>query len=97
MSTNNTLPVIAHADVSFNQWGRVVIQMHEGWVYWDREHYEIDDEGNYITPEADEIQYFRYGVYSATTDFDARIVVVAESEVPENQIFGNVTPPTVTE
>ena len=98
MSINTTIPVIAHADVSLNQWGRVVIQMHEGYVYWDRNDFGKDENGNYIEPEnPEDISYFRYGVYSPTTDFDNCIVVVPESEVPENQIFGTVTPPTVTE
>lgn len=82
MNTSNPLPTIAHATVSFNQWGRVVIQMDEGWVYWDRASFGIDENGNFIEPEAPEyISYSRYGVYAPDTDFDARIVVVAESEI----------------
>jgi hypothetical protein len=88
--SNATLPTIAHADVSFNQWNRVVIQMHDGWVYWDRDVFGRDENGNFIEPEKPEdISYFRYGVYSPTYDFDNCSVVVAESEVPENQIFGD--------
>ena len=92
------LPTIAHATVTLNVRNRVVIQMDEGWVYWDRNDFGKDENGNYIEPEnPEDISYFRYGVYSPTTDFDGCIVVVAESEVPENQIFGTVTSPTVTE
>lgn len=91
------LPTIAHATVTLNVRNRVVIQMDDGWVYYDRNHYGTDENGNYIEPLPEEIYYYRYGVYSPTTDFDARIVVVAESEVPADQIFGTVTPPTVTE
>ena len=86
------LPTIEHADVSLNPRNRVVIQMHDGWVFYCRWDY-IDDDGNYREPELEEICYSRYGVFSPATDFDA-IIVVAESEVPENQIFGTVAPPT---
>lgn len=87
------LPNIPHATVTLNVRNRVVIQMDEGWVFWDRYEYGTDENGNYIEPLPEEISYSRYGVYSPATDFDARIVVVAEREVPENQIFGGVTPP----
>ena len=92
------LPTIPHATVTLNVRNRVVIQMHEGWVYWNRAVFGRDENGNFIEPEnPEDISYFRYGVYSPTFDFDNCIVVVAESEVPENQIFGTVMPPTVTE
>lgn len=97
MNTNNTLPTIAHATISLNQWSRVVIQMDEGWVFWDRNHYGVDENGNFIEPVPEEMIHFRYGVYAPTTDFDNCIVVVAEAEVPTDQIFGTVIPPTVTE
>jgi hypothetical protein len=65
--------------------------MHEGWVFYDASDYAdyTDDEGNPREPYPEEISYYRYGVFSPTADFANRIVVVAESEVPENQIFGN--------
>ena len=86
------LPNIPHADVSLNVRNRVVIQMHEGWVFYDRRDY-TDENGDFREPEPDEISYFRYGVFSPANDFDAIIVVVAESEVPTDQIFGDVTNP----
>lgn len=89
------LPTIEHATVTLNVRNRVVIQMDEGWVFWDRASFGTDENGNFIEPDAPEyISYSRYGVYAPNTDFDARIVVVAESEVPADQIFGNATPPT---
>lgn len=89
------LPTIEHATVTLNERNRVVIQMHDGWVFWDRNHFGTDENGNFIEPEfPEDIAYFRYGVYSPATDFAARIVVVAETDVPADQIFGNPTPPT---
>lgn len=84
------LPTIAHATVTLNPRNRVVIQMDEGYVFYDRNDYSelIDEEGNPREPLPEEISYFRYAVYSPATDFDNRIVVVAESEVPADQIFG---------
>lgn len=90
-----SLPAIAHATVEYNQWGRVVITMDDGWVYWDRYDYGMDENGGYIEPAPEEICYSRYGVFATNTDFDARIVVVAEADVPAHQIFGAITPPTV--
>lgn len=88
------LPAIPHATVTLNQWNRVVIQMNDGYVFWDRMTHSdfTDDEGNPRDPYPEEICYYRYGVFSPTSDFANRIVVVAESEVPENQIFGTETP-----
>lgn len=85
-----TLPNIPHATVTLNVRNRVVIQMDDGWVFWDRQDYTdyTDEEGNPRDPSPEDIAYFRYGVYGPTTDFDNRIVVVAESEVPDYRIFG---------
>ena len=84
------LPSIEHATVTLNERNRVVIQMDDGWVFYDANSYlDLTDHfGNPRDPYPYEIAYFRYGVYGPTTDFDNRIVVVAESTVPENQIFG---------
>ena len=72
-----SLPNIPHATVSYNARGRVVIQMDEGWVYYNTESYAdlTDDEGNPREPYPEEISYFRYGVYSPTTDFSVIVVV----------------------
>lgn len=76
---SNTLPTIAHAETSFNEWGRVVIQMDDGWVFYRLDSYP---EG---TP-AEDICYFGYGVFSANYDF-TNIVVVDETTVESWQIF----------
>lgn len=93
------LPVIPHADVTLNPRNRVVIQMHDGWVFYDRIDYQdyVDDDGNPREPYPDEISYFRYGVFSPTSDFANRIVVVAESEVPADQIYSVEQPKPETE
>ena len=76
---SNTLPTIAHAETSFNEWGRVVIQMDDGWVFHRLDSYPEE------TP-AEDICYFRYGVFSANYDF-TNIVVVDETTVESWQIF----------
>lgn len=85
---NIELPVIEHATVTLNQWDRVVIQMDDGYVFYRLDMYP---EG---TP-AEEICYSRYGVFSPDRDFSV-FVVVAESDVPADQIFGDTTPPSET-
>lgn len=92
-----SLPVIAHADVNYNAWGRVEITMHEGWVYYDTYDYRdlVDEEGNPRPPHIEELQCYRYGVFSPSTDFANRIVVIAESEVPPYQIFSTGSNPEI--
>lgn len=82
------LPNIANAAVALTIYGRVEIRMLDGFVYYDRENYAdlTDEDGNPREPLPEEISYFRYGVYAPDTDFD-RIVVVAEGEIPPEQIF----------
>ena len=79
-----TIPEIAHADVSINERNRVVIQMHEGYSFYDRSAYEglTDEEGNAREPKPDEIAYSKYGVFAPDTDFNARFVVVKDGETP---------------
>ena len=76
---SNTLPTIAHAETSFNEWGRVVIQMNDGWVFYRLDSYPEE------TPSED-ISYSRYGVFPANYDF-TNIVVVDETTVESWQIF----------
>lgn len=96
--SSNTIPTIAHATVTANAYGRYNIVMDDGWVFWDRSDYGTDENGNFVEPLPEEICYSRAGYnYPADYDFDNRIVVVAEADVPANQIFGDVTPPAVTE
>lgn len=86
----NTLPTIEHATVTLNERGRVVVQMDDGWVFCDMRHYEdlTDDEGNPREPLPEELSYFRYGVFSPATDIASCLLIVAETDVPANQIFG---------
>ena len=84
------LPIIEHADVSLNDYGRVNICTHAGYVFYNRDTYSglTDEEGKPREPLPEEISYFR-AVYNLPLTFDfTNIIVVAESEVPENQIFG---------
>lgn len=79
-----TKPEIAHADVSINERNRVVIQMHEGYSFYDKAAYEglTDEDGNAREPMPDEITYSQYGVFAPDTDFDARFVIVKDGEAP---------------
>lgn len=88
-----SLPTITNATVQLNRWGNVEIIMDNGYVYYDRDNYLdlTDDEGNSREPLPEEISYFRYGVYPrsiSNEEIERRIVVVAESDVPADQIFG---------
>lgn len=77
-------PEIAHADVDINERGRVVIQMYEGYSFYDRSAYEglTDEEGNAREPKPEEIAYSKFGVFAPDTDFDVRFVVVKDGETP---------------
>lgn len=83
------LPTIEHATVNFTDYSRVEITMNKGFVFYDKDNYSqlTDDEGNPREPLPEEISYFRYGVFAPDTDFESRIVAVAESEVNKEQIF----------
>ena len=75
-----TIPTIAHATVTVNEWGRYVVTMDDGWVF-----YRIDSypEG---TPVED-ICYSRYGVFSPQTDIENILVIVDETTINADQIF----------
>lgn len=83
------LPIIEHATVNFTDYGRVEITMNDGFVFYDKDNYSqlTDEEGNPREPLPEEISYFRYGVFAPDTDFENRIVTVAESKVNKEQIF----------
>jgi hypothetical protein len=85
-----SLPYIPNATVTLTAYGRVEITMNDGYVFYDKDNYAdlTDEDGNPREPLPEEISYFRYGVFSPATDFDNRIVVVPEADVPANQIFG---------
>lgn len=89
------LPNIPHATVTLNERNRIIVRMDAGWVFWERIDY-TDENGNMYEPDPSEIGYSRYGSYPASYDFST-FVVVAESDVPPNQIYGLPNPPVVTE
>ena len=95
-----SLPTVEHATVTLNRYGRIDFVMDNGYVFYDLADYAgyTDDEGNPREPYPDEISYSRAG-YSYPLNYDfSTIRVVAETEVPENQIFGNnPIPPTIIE
>ena len=72
-----------------NNLGRIVVTPADGFVFYDKDNYKdlTDENGNPREPSPEEISYFRYGVYAPDTDFENRIVAVAENEVPKEQIF----------
>ena len=77
----NTLPTIAHATVTENERGRIVVQMDDGWVYYRLDSYPVG------TP-AEDICYFRYGVFSPQTDIENILVIVDETTIDAEQIYG---------
>lgn len=85
----DTLPTIAHATVTLNEWGRYVVQMDEGWVFYRLDSYP---EG---TP-AEDICYSRYGVFSPSTDIENILVIVDETTVDADQIYDNGDEPDET-
>lgn len=88
-----SLPNIEHITATYRPSGAIAITADTGYVFYDRCDYEglTDDDGNPREPLPEEMLYFRYRVFgkSVTAEkIEARIVLVAESEVPANQIFG---------
>lgn len=85
------LPVIEHATVTLNPRNRVVITMDDGWVFTRT---DLWPEG---TP-AEDICYFRYGVFAPRSDWSF-LVIVDESTLDPDQIYSlpNPNPPVVTE
>ena len=84
------IPTFEHADVTLNSYGRANITAHEGYVMCDMHDYEhlTDEDGNPREPLPEEISYFR-AFYNLPLSWDfTKIIIVPESEVPENQIFG---------
>lgn len=86
---SDNLPTIEHATISYNQYGGITVQLDSGYVFYRS---DLFPEG---TPE-EEMAYSRRGYFTISFDFSC-IVVVAESEVPADQIYGNVTPSTEIE
>lgn len=85
---SDNLPIIEHATVFYNQYGSITVQMDSGYVFYRADIFPDE------TP-AEDIAYSRRGVFQ--TDFDfSNIIVVAESDVPADQIYGSTTPTTET-
>ena len=87
------LPNIEHITASTNRYGSTVIQADEGFVFYDKIDYEgyTDAEGNPCEPLPEDILYFRYKVFPVSVtaeEIEDRLVVLPESEVPADQIFG---------
>lgn len=78
---NKALPTIEHSAISLNKWNRVVVQMDEGYAFWDRNDYR-DENGEMYEPTPNEKGYSRFGVFSLERDFSL-FVVVAETDIPE--------------
>jgi RIO-like serine/threonine protein kinase len=72
---------------------RVNIIMNEGYVFYDLNDYTglTDEEGNPRLPYPEEISYSRAMYNVAITRDLSGIVIVPESEVPENQIDSDTT------
>lgn len=76
-----------YATISVN---RVNVTMKTGYVFYDLKDYEglTDEEGNPREPYPEEISYSRT-LYNTSVNRDfSTIVIVAESDVPADQIFG---------
>ena len=82
-----------YATISVN---RVNVAMKTGYVFYDLADYEglTDEEGNPREPYPEEIAYSRRLFNTSVNRDFSTIVIVPESEVPADQIFGTVTPPT---
>lgn len=98
MSTERiSLPTIPHCTASWfgdNNRG-IYIEMDSSWVFWDRvDYYDDEDDTILIEPDPSEIAYSRRAWFPAIKDFST-IVVVAESEVPSDQIFGKNNEETI--
>ena len=79
---------IPHIHLELNERNRVVMQLEDGWVFYDLREYPDGPEDEYIS-------YYEYAVYSPDYDF-TNIIVVDKSTVDPDHIF-NVGDKPVTE
>lgn len=84
-NSNLTIPNITHADAYLNENNAVILDMDDGYVFWDKKDYTYH--GVYEEPAPEDICYSRWASLSATRDFSLLMEAV-ESEVPSDQIFG---------
>lgn len=92
------LPNIEHTTATTRPSGATAITADEDFVFYDKNEYThlTDENGNPREPLPEEISYFRYKVFARSVtaaEIESRLVVVPESEVPADQIFG--TPPQI--
>ena len=93
-----SLPNIKNVTATLRPSGAIAVTANDGYVFYDRANYEdyTDENGNPCEVPAEEICYFRYIVFGKSVtaeEIESRLVVVPESEVPADQIFG--TPPQI--
>lgn len=93
-----SLPNVEHTTAAKTPLGATEVTANDGYVFYDRANYEdyTDENGNPCEVPAEEICYFRYIVFGKSVtaeEIESRLVVVPESEVPADQIFG--TPPQI--
>lgn len=87
------LPNIEHATANKTPLGATEIRMDSDWIFYDLDNYVdfMDEEGKLREPLPEEICYFRFICFAPSitaAEIEARLVVVAEADIPKNQIFG---------
>jgi hypothetical protein len=95
----SNLPNIENATVTVHRTNYWKISANTGYVFWDRADYIDYETGTLREPSPEEIAYSRVGYYPQSIGIEAieaRIVVVQESDVPADQIYGGLTPPSET-
>jgi hypothetical protein len=91
MSNMPNIPNTTIEVVYTNYWK---ITTNEGYVFWDRADYIDYETGMLREPAPEEIAYSIMCLCPQSIGveaIEARIVVVPESDVPANQIFGNAS------
>lgn len=78
-NSNLTIPNITHAHAYLDEYNAVIIDMDDGYVFWDKKDYTYN--GVYEEPAPEDILYSRWGSYPSSCDFSLLIEAV-ESEVP---------------
>jgi hypothetical protein len=81
------IPNLTNANVTVNERNRVIIDMNDGYVFWDRKDYR-DENGEMYEPTPEEIGYSRWGSFSPTRDFST-LEEAVEADVPADQIYGD--------
>jgi hypothetical protein len=84
---NIVIPNLTNAEAYLNENNRVILQMNNGYVFWDRNDYR-DENGEMYEPTPNEIIYSRYARLSPTRDFST-LEEAVEADVPADQIYGD--------